>query len=117
MAERSAGQRNLERITACGNAKNKRKENDILNIPHESDADVSASPSLTLGQCLNMLHHDLVLVDMKSPGKPTHPVSKWKKLLPLDEPGYELRTMSFNHGRTQKKSIVQIDGAKAWHEW
>ncbi len=82
------------------------------------ESSVETSPSaMTLGQCLNLLHKDLVLVDMASPGKPTYPVSKWKKLLALDAPGYELRTMSFNHGRTQKKSIVQIDGPRAWHEW
>ncbi|MEJ8303216.1 hypothetical protein [Saccharibacillus sacchari] len=88
-----------------------------MNRHPEVSSSSSDSQVLTLGQCLNMLHKDLVLVDMASPGKPTHPVAKWKKLLPLDSPGYELRTMSFNHGRTQKKSIVQIDGPRVWHEW
>ncbi|OWA33299.1 hypothetical protein B9G55_21705 [Saccharibacillus sp. O16] len=88
-----------------------------MNRQHDSLTNASVSPGLTLGECLNMLHRDLVLVDMHSPGKPTHPVSKWKKLLPLDDPGYELRTMSFNHGRTQKKSIVQLNGGRSWHEW
>ncbi|WP_172195303.1 hypothetical protein [Saccharibacillus qingshengii] len=88
-----------------------------MNRHPESSSSVSDSPSLMLGQCLNLLHKDLVLVDMASPGKPTHPVSKWKKLLPLDAPGYELRTMSFNHGRTQKKSIAKIGGPGLWNEW
>lgn len=82
--------------------------------PEES---VESSAALTLGQCLNMLHKDLVLVDMARPGKPTYPVSKWKKMLPLDEPGYELRTTSFNHGRTHKKSIAKIGGSGLWNEW
>ncbi len=71
---------------------------------------------MTLGECLNMLHKDMILIDMHRPGYPSYTVKKWKTILPLDEDGYELRTRSFNFGRTQKRSIVKIDGTGLWNE-
>ncbi len=72
--------------------------------------------TMTLGECLNMLHKDMILIDMHRPGYPAYTVQKWKKMLPLEEEGYELRTRSFNFGRTQKRSIAKMDGTQLWNE-
>ena len=58
-----------------------------MNLHPESFSSLADSSAMTLGECLNLLHKDLVLVNMTRPGKPTLPVSKWKKVLPLDAPG------------------------------
>ncbi|WP_411343841.1 hypothetical protein ACE3MZ_19905 [Paenibacillus sp. WLX1005] len=71
---------------------------------------------MTIGECLNMLHDSVILIDLTRPGYPTLTVKQLKKTLPLDEDGYEVRLRSFNFGRTQKRSIARIDGPNLWNE-
>ncbi|WP_017814558.1 MULTISPECIES: hypothetical protein [Paenibacillus] len=71
---------------------------------------------MTLGECLNQLHNDLLLIDLSRPGYPTRTVAELKKTMPLEEEGYEVRIRSFNFGRTQKRSIGRIDGPNLWNE-